>query len=176
MTQSISATYKNEIIVTQTNVNETFQSAIDSPRLTTTQTFTNGTGSAQADRVFTSEFTLTDTETQTLDLSSTSTFTDNFGNSAAMAKVKAIVITNPTTTYGTNTAALEVGGAAENPWIGFLKDVSDIIAIQPGGQMSFFAPDENGMAVGTESCNLQFAVSGGSGYCTPQVVILGASS
>lgn len=176
MSKSISASYKNEIIVTQTNVDESFQQAVDSPRLTTSQTFTNGTGSAQADSVYTDEFTLEGTQTQVLDLSSTSTFTDNFNDSAAMAKVKAVVIANPTTTYGTNTSALLVGAYGTNPWVGFFDDPTDVVKVQPGGQMSFIAPDETGMAVGTESCNLQFAVDGGSGYVTPQIVILGASS
>ncbi|MBI5724600.1 MAG: hypothetical protein HZA50_11615 [Planctomycetes bacterium] len=175
MTQSISATYKHELVITQTNVSDAnLQSASDSIRQSTSLSFTSGTGANQADRAYTNEFTLASGSTTVLDLTSTSVFTDNFNSSAVMARVKEITITNPTATYGSNTGTLEVGSGATNPWLGFLKDGTDKVTVRPGGQISFHAPDATAMAVSTASCNLQFEASGGN--VSPQVVILGASA
>ena len=83
---------------------------------TLTQTLTDGTGAAQADKWYRSYRTLAGTTAENLDLSGS--LLDPFGNTLSFTGIKsiAVAVVSPD-----GTKSVTIGGAASNPFIGPLS-------------------------------------------------------
>lgn len=108
-------------------INETFS-----------KTFLNGTGVDQATSIFADDFSISGAGTQTYDLAGG--VANALGQAASFAAVKALIIVN------TGTAPLTYGGGS-NPFLGWLGDASDEIAIPVGGLIVLTDPTAAGQAV-----------------------------
>lgn len=86
---------------------------------------TEGTGSGQANKVYSISGTLSTSATSDIDLSGS--LTDMVGNAQVFTGIKALVIVNRCTTTGVQ---LQVG-AGSNPWISWLIATGDGIKINP---------------------------------------------
>lgn len=132
-------------------------------------TLANGTGSSQADRVFSDQRTLTASASETLDLTS---LTDPSGASISFAKVKAIMIK----AASGNTNSVVVGNAASNPFVGPLGGTTPTITIPPGGSVMLLAPVSGWSVANGSTDNLKIANSAGSTSVTYDIMIIGTSA
>ena len=103
--------------------------------------FADGTGADQAQKLWTDQRTLGVSATEDLDLSGG--VVDVFGTSLAFTKVKALVIK----AAAGNTNDVVVGGAASNGLVTFFGAATDKVKVKPGGTLVLIAPDANGYAV-----------------------------
>lgn len=123
-----------------------------------------GTGAGRADLVYSSDLTIAGSGSSTIDLAS---LTNRSGTAIAFAKVTSVVI------YNSSNSIIDVGANGTNPWIGFLKDATDIITIQPKGYVMFY--NDTGYAVGSSNKVLKLANLGTTSAAV-QVRLLGRSS
>lgn len=128
-----------------------------------TQTFENGTGTGQANKMWSDTRTLADNTSESLDLAGS--LTDSFGAAITFAKIKAIIIRNKSTTQ-----ALAVGGAASNQFINWVANSSDIINIPAGGMFMLTAPA--GFAVTASTGDLLKIANGSAGQSTDYDIVL----
>lgn len=126
---------------------------------------TNGTGSGNANAVFSDVRSLSSGGNEELDLAGS--LTDAFGATLTFTKVKALIIWNPTA----NTVNITVGGAASNTFTGPFGDASDVITIQPGGFFAITAP-KTGYTV-TASTGDKLKVLAGAADLTYGIHIVG---
>ncbi|MGE3520995.1 MAG: hypothetical protein AB7J63_18795, partial [Vicinamibacterales bacterium] len=133
-----------------------------------TQLFSSGTGANQASNLFHDRRTINASSSEDLDLAGS--LTNKFGTTLTFTKIKAFAIR----AAAANTNNVQVGGAAENGWVGWVADASDIVSIKPGGVLLWVAPNASGGAVSAGDGDLlKIANSGGSTSVTYDVVILG---
>jgi hypothetical protein len=92
------------------------------------------------------------------------------GATLTFTKIKAILVK----AAEGNTNNVVVGGAASNGWVGPFGDVSDTVAVKPGGTLLLVAPNAAGYAVtaGTGDI-LKVANSGAGTGVTYDIVIVG---
>jgi hypothetical protein len=130
--------------------------------------FTNGTAANQANKVFHDQRTLTASATENLDLAGG--LTDAYGAAITFTRIKAIIVF----AAAANTNNVIVGGAASNQFVGPFGDVTDTVAVRPGGLMVFAAPDATSYAVtaGTGDI-LKVANSAGSTSVVYDILIVG---
>lgn len=130
----------------------------------------NGTGSGQADVVFSDTVTIAASGTLELDLRGS--MVNPIGGAAVFAKVKAIVVK----ARAGNTNNVVVGGAVSNPFVGPFGAVEDTIAVPPGGALVLLAPAA-GWAVGAGASDiLKFANSSSGTGVTFDLLIIGTSA
>lgn len=132
-------------------------------------TLANGTGSSQADRVFSDQRTLTASATETLDLTS---LTGPLGDSISFAKVKAIMIK----AAAGNTNNVVVGAAASNAFVGPFGGTTPTLSIPPGGSILLLAPVSGWAVANGSTDNLKIANSAGSTSVTYDITIIGTSA
>lgn len=132
-------------------------------------TLTDGTGSGQADRVFSDQRTIAASSSETLDLNS---MVDPFAIAKTIAKIKFIMIV----ASSSNTNNVEVGGAASNQFYANLfKDSSDKIVLRPGAAFCFYDP--TGLTVTDASADsLKIANSSSGSSVTYDILIVGTSA
>lgn len=119
-----------------------------------------------ADVVWDDQRTLADTANETLDLQDGS-LTDNLGNAVTIDILKALYIKNTSTD-----ASLLIGGAAATQ-LGLFNDVSDVLKLQPGGEILLTAPLAAGIDTTTNS-DLKLAHDGtGSSDLVYDIVVVG---
>lgn len=135
----------------------------------TTQLAT-GTGSNQADLLFTDQRTLGASATEDLDLAGS--LTDALGATLTFVKVKAIMIS----AANTNTNNVEVTPAAANGFLGPFADASDQLDISPGGRVYLEAPVSGWDVTAGTGDILTITNSAGSTGVTYDVIIVGASA
>lgn len=159
-------------IVLQTNFQ--YSNAID---LTTVQApltrsvaiaLTSGTGSGQANLLFTDSRALSSGGTENLDLAGS--LSDAFGTTLTFATVKAIIIESDTA----NTVDITVGAAASAQFVGPLGSATDTAAVRPGGALVFIAP-KTGWTVTATTADL-FKVLAGAAAVTYRITIIGTSA
>lgn len=133
--------------------------------------FANGVAAGQADQVYRAKVTIAASGTADLDLAGT--MKDIFGTAVVGVKLKGImIVADPG-----NTNKVLVGGATSNQ-VPFLGDVSDKVAVPPGGVFALFAPALAGLATITASTGdaLGLANSGGTTGVTFDIVLVMASA
>ncbi len=135
------------------------------------QAFADGTGSGQADRVFTDQRTLAGSATEDLDLAAV--LADIFGATITTAKIKAIIVR---AAVGNNAANnVNVTRPAANGVPLFIA-AGDGVSLAPGEVFAWFAPTGAGKAVTAGTGDLiTFTNSAGTNAVTYDVVILGTS-
>lgn len=132
-------------------------------------TLDDGTGSGEADRVFSDQRSLSASATETHDLTS---LTDVFGAALSFAKIKVIAIK----AAASNTNNVLVGAAASNQFLGPLAHSSDIISIPPGGVALLTAPASGWAVANGSTDNLKIANSAGSTAVLYDIMLVGTSA
>lgn len=137
------------------------------PTLSLIASFSRGTNADQADILYVEERTLTASSTEELDLAGV--IADAFGSTITAAELVGIIVLADED----NTNNVEVGGAASNA-VPFLKHVSDIEVVKPGGVYVNFAPGAAGLCTVTAGTGdkLKIANSGGSTSVTYRIGLL----
>lgn len=128
----------------------------------------DGTGTDQADKVFSDRRTLGASASETLDLTN---LTDPFGAALTFAKIKAIMIT----ASADNTNNVVVGAAGSNQFLGPLADASDKLIIPPGGAILLTAPKSGWTVTNSSTDNLKIENSAGSTGVTYDIMLIGTS-
>jgi hypothetical protein len=128
----------------------------------------SGTGSNQADKVYSDQRTINASSDETLDLTN---LTDVFGASLSFAKVKAILIK----AAAGNTNNVVVGNAT-NPFAGPLSAGTTTISISPGGAVMLAAPASGWTVTGGSADEIKIANSGAGSSVTYDIVIVGTSA
>jgi hypothetical protein len=166
---ALSATIKAGINATQTAPVD-LGTASFPLNVSTSLALTDGTGSGQADRMFSDTRTLAASATEDLDLSGT--LTNAFGVTVTFARIKAIYVTADSG----NTNNVNVTRPASNGVPIFLA-AGDGIPVRPSGVFVWACTDATGVAVTAGTGDLlTFTNSSGSTSVTYSVVIIGASA
>lgn len=133
--------------------------------------FANGTGSGQADLLWTDRRTINASSNDDLDLAGT--FTDVFGQAVVFARVKVIAVL----ASSGNTNNVVLGNAAATQFLGPFGAAAHTAAVQPGGLAWFVAPGATAWAVAAGSADLLRVANSGAGTSvTYDIAILGASA
>lgn len=128
----------------------------------------SGTGADQADKVFADRRTVAAGATDTIDLAGA--LTDPLGAVVSFAKVKAIVISNRSTTQ-TLTVTRPVNGAP------IFAAAGDAVAVPPGGVLALAAPGAAGLATVTAGTgDLLDVVNSAGASADYDVVVIGTSA
>ncbi len=131
--------------------------------------YANGTGSSQADRIFTDQRTLAASGTENLDLAGA--LTDAFGATITFATIKAVIIT----AAAGNTNDVQVTRPAANGAPLFIA-ASDGIALKPGYAFAWFGSGA-GVAVTAGTGDLLTVTNSAGGTpVTYDIVIIGTSA
>jgi len=117
-------------------------------------------------QIWVSRRSLTNSASETIDLDGG--VTNSFGTQLDFAEVRLVFIS----AASTNTAALNVGGAAANAFSTWLGDASDVVSIRPGGVLMVVGPDDTAYTVSTNG-NLKIQ-NGGTGNATYDIYIGGS--
>ena len=142
--------------------------AQDPLNFTQTVTLTSGTGADQADQSWHDRRTLASAASEELDLSGA--LADAFGDTLALARVKALYVKNLS-----DDDTLLIGGAAAGA-LGLFSDTTDRFQLRPGGIFLFTAPDAVGIPVGSND-KLKLEHSGDTTTSLDyEIVIIGASA
>lgn len=131
--------------------------------------WTSGTGSSQADMVFTDSRTLSASATEDLDLAGS--LTDAFGTTMTFAKIKALIVK----AAAANTNDVQITRPAANGVPLFLA-VSDGIPVKPGGSFIWCCPGTGITVTAATGDLITFTNSAGSTSVTYDVIILGTSA
>jgi hypothetical protein len=115
--------------------------------------FTDGTGASQANRLFADTRTLADGADESLDLAGG--LTDAFGTTITLAKLKALVIINPSATQ-----TLTVGNAADP--ILLFGTAAHTVNIPPGGKLMMDWPGTGWTVTGGSADKLKIVNSAGA--------------
>lgn len=94
--------------------------------------------------------TLTNGEAATFTLLA---LTNAFGDALAFSRVNWLAVVAPTS----NLAAIEVGNAAADPFVGWIGGTTPTASVLPGGCLVAFAPSATGYAVATNNHALRIA-------------------
>ena len=130
-------------------------------------TLTNGTGSGQANQIFSDQRTLTASSTENLDLAGS--LANPFGATITFATVKAIRVC----AAAANTNNVVVGGAGTNTFNGPFSDATDKVAVKPGGCFLAVAPGVGWTVTASTGDILLVANSGSGTSVTYDVTIVG---
>lgn len=155
------------------NLNVNYQSALDNQNVnadlarTIAIALANGTGSGQADKLFSDTRALSSGGSDNLDLAGS--LTDAFGATLTFVTIKAIIIESDEA----NTVNLTVGGGS-NPFINWVGDATDVVVIKPGGLFVLVAP-QTGYAV-TASTGDILKILAGAAAVSYRIHIIGTSA
>jgi len=129
-----------------------------------------GTGSSQADLLFSDTRTLSASATEDLDLSGS--LTDPLGATLAFVKIKGIIIK----AASGNTNNVEVKPATTNGFLGAFNAAADTLIIPPSGMIQLMAP-VSGWAVTAGTGDLITVTNSSSGTgVTYDIILIGASA
>jgi hypothetical protein len=129
-----------------------------------------GTGTNQADLMFTDERTLAASGTENLDVAGV--LADPLGGTLTFVTIKVVRIC----ALSTNTNNVVVGGAASNTLLGIFADASDKINVKPGGCFVWVAPGVGAAVTASTGDILLVANSAGGTGVTYRVTIIGTSA
>lgn len=130
--------------------------------------FGSGTGTGKADIAFVDDRSLASGANEALDLAGV--LTDAFGQSVAIAKLKAIEIS----ANAANTTNLTVGAAVSNTFVGFFADATDAIVLKPGARIVI--ADPVGWTVTAGTGDLLKVANAAGAAASFRVKLLGASA
>jgi hypothetical protein len=166
MTTQLSAALKVSIAAAYLS-QQSFGEARDVVQKNASVVFTDGNGAGQANKIWRATRTLVASATEELDLAGV--LADSFGNVLTFASVKAIMVS----AAAANTNNVIVGGAATNA-VPLFGDVTDTVAVPPGGVFALGSPAANGWPVTAATADkLKIANSAGSTSVTYDIVIIG---
>lgn len=131
--------------------------------------WTSGTGSDQADLMWSDQRTLAGSTAEDLDLAGS--LTDEFGNTLTFSLVKGIVIYSA----AANGDILKVGGDA-NGLVNWVASATDIVQVRPGGLLALFAPDATGYSVTAGTGDVLQVENADASAATYDIVIIGVSA
>lgn len=134
----------------------------------------NGTTALQVDEIYTSQRSLAAGANETLDLAGA--ITGQISGTVDFSKIKAVFLELPATKAdGSNQSSrVDFGGAASNPWLGFLTDASDKLKLLKGGSITIAVPTVSGMAVAAGTADKLFIENkDGSNAALYNIVLLG---
>lgn len=131
-----------------------------------------GTGAGQADRLFVKTATLAASATADLDLAGG--ITDAFGATVTFAKVGLLYLE---AAQG-NTNNVLLGGAAATQWASWLGDVSDKVAVRPGGfiMLGCGRADATRYAVGAGASDLLRVGNSSAGTSVTYTLLIAGTS
>jgi hypothetical protein len=128
-----------------------------------------GSGTGQADRIFTDTRTLAASATENLDLAGS--LTDAFGATITFARIKLVLVTAAVA----NTNNVNVIRESTNGVPLFLA-LADGIPVRPGGGFAWWAPDATAVAVTASTGDLLTVTNSAAGTSvTYDIVVIGAS-
>lgn len=125
----------------------------------------DGTGTDQADLKYFARRTLAAATSENLDLRGV--LADQFGNTLSIAKVKAIMISNPST----NDGVLTIGGAGANPWTAMFTGTIDI----PIGGCILIGGPKAGEAVTAGTGDILKVLNNGTASVNYDIMVIGTS-
>lgn len=139
--------------------------------ITHSESITDGTGAGEADLLFSDQRTVTDGNTEDLDLSGV--LTDAFGATISAVRIKAIAIR----AAEANTTDLTIGADATAPWVGLLN-AAGTITLRPGMSIVAIADgaDATGMAVTATTADILQVANGAGADATYDIIVIGASA
>ncbi len=129
-----------------------------------------GTGSGQADLMFSDTRTLSASATENIDLAGS--LTDAFGTTITFVTIKVVKICAATA----NTNNVVVGGAASNGFLGMFDDATDKIRVKPQGCFVWVAPKTGATVTASTGDILLIANSAGGTGVTYDIIIIGTSA
>lgn len=129
----------------------------------------NGTGAAQADKIFSDQRTLNASTNEDLDLAGA--LTDPLGAALTFVKVKGIIVK----AADANPADLIIGAAAVNGFFGLFGAATHTLNLPAGGVFSWVFPG-TGKAVTAGTADLLRIASGAGGTSTYDITIIGTSA
>ena len=124
---------------------ETFSAFLD-------WTHTSGTNVNQMGSIILDTYTLTNSETRTIDLDN---ITDGFGDTIDFQVVRFMALVCPTS----NVDAVEMGNALTNQFSTWAGATNHTVKCRPGGMLLYVAPDQSGYLVG-DNGNLRLKNTG----------------
>jgi len=147
--------------------NVTLGTVVDNIALDYTANFGPGTGAGLANVIYRATLTLAASATVDLDLSGS--LVDGLGATVALTKLKAILVH----AAAANTNNVVVGGV--NTTVPIFADVSDKIAIKPGGTLVLTDPSAGGITIANSSADL-FTITNSAGTTgvTYDLILIGA--
>ncbi len=147
--------------------NATLGTVRDQIALDYTTNFGPGTGAGLANVIYRATLTLAASGTVDLDFSGTA-LTDGLGTAVALTKIKAIIVH----AASANTNNVVVGGA--NTTIAIFGDLSDKLAVKPGGTLVLTDPSAGGITVTAASADLLTVTNSSSGTgVTYDLIVVG---
>lgn len=129
--------------------------------------FTDGTGTNQANNVWSDTRTLASGASENLDLAGV--LTGMLGGTATFSCIKALRVR----AAAGNTTSLLVGGAASNGFAGCFGDLTDTVKVKPGGEFLWIDPSAAGEAVTAGTGDLLKIANGSGAAATYTIEILG---
>lgn len=129
-----------------------------------------GTGTNQADLMFSDSRTLTASATENLDMAGS--LTDPLGATLTFATIKVVKICAD----AANTNNVLVGGAASLGLLGIFDDATDIVRVKPGGCFIWIAPKTGATVTAATGDILKVANSSSGTSVTYTVIIIGTSA
>lgn len=131
--------------------------------------FANGTGSGQANQVWTDTRTIAASTSENIDLAGV--LTNALGSTVTLARVKAIIIA----ASASNVNNVVIGGNS-NGLVNWVGNVNDVVNIRPGGFICLAAPDAIAYAVTASTGDiLQVANSGSGTPVTYDIIVIGVA-
>ena len=130
---------------------------------------TNGTGSGQADLIWSDTRTLAASATENLDLAGG--LTDEFRTALTFVEVVAVYVK----AASANTNDVLFGGAASNGFSTPFGDASDVVKIKPGGVLLLTNPVGYGVTASTGDI-LKMANSSSGSSVTYDIIVVGRSA
>lgn len=132
--------------------------------------FVDGAGAGQAHQLLTAKArTLAASASESLELGSSGTLLDAFGNAIAMTKLKGLLVA----ASSGNTNDVLVGGDTNAAL--FLADKSDIVVLKPGGFFCWVAPTAGGVTMANGSSDtIKVANSAGTTGIAYDIAVWGA--
>lgn len=133
-------------------------------------TIADGSGAGQANQLWHDQRIVTASTNDDLDLAGS--LTDVFGQTIALARVKALILQHKA---GSN--VLTVGGSPANPWISWLAASGDGVILRPnGGIIAAIAPDATGYVVTAGTGDILRVANGAGSSVTYDIYLVGANA
>lgn len=129
-----------------------------------------GTGSGQADLIFSDTRTIAASSSENLDLAGV--LTDPLGATLTIVKLKAIYVR----AAAGNTNDVQIGGGASNAPTGLFGTATDYINVKPGGVFLWVAPNTGVTVTGGTGDILKAANSSSGTGVTYDIIIIGTSA
>lgn len=162
----LSATASTKLIVSYAGAPD-IGSVIQTANDQADTSFTDGSGANQAQKYWADTRTIAASGSENLDLAGV--LADIFGSVLTLTKIKVLRIR----AAAGNTNNVVIGGHATAAWLGPFGDVTDTLAIKPGGELLLIAPDAAGYGVtATTGDMLKVANSGGTTGVTYTIEIV----